>query len=374
MKLGVMGCESYLSQKAAENQIALSNPCFDVMTKHLHKHVRDYSKLKGTGYTKASDYMKPFGRACYAPPTHVGKKLTPFKRAFFLKLTLFVLLVRSLKNRTFLSASIQSKNEDHPKIIAPPPLIYLFFVLLGLGAHYFFPIPMSSEHKDSTRIYIVTGPNMSGKSTFIRMISINLALSEAGLPGFFKAMRFSPMKINSSIEANDDIESGKSFYDAQSDRLLSVARESQKTTPSLNALDEILRGTNHEEKQAGEYGFLKLISETPHLYILATHDLTMPELEGVIPGIRNLHLEEVDVPDELKFTHKILEGATPHRNGLKVLRIKGFPRAMLSAADEWLKDNIEDKRVLRHLEAAGIPEDLIDAVRAELEAQNGVEE
>jgi DNA mismatch repair ATPase MutS len=186
--------------------------------------------------------------------------------------------------------------------------------------------------------FLVTGPNMAGKSTFVRMLALKLLLAQMGLPVNAKKMRFRPMRIITNMDINDSIQDGKSYFDSETDRLKTILDFMNEPTPTFFGLDEILLGTNSDERQAAEQAFIKYAARRNHLYLLATHDLAMSQLEGKVPGFKNIHAEEiVNGGEKLVFTHKIKDGPTPHRNALRVLRSKGFPEELISDAESWLE-------------------------------------
>jgi hypothetical protein len=188
--------------------------------------------------------------------------------------------------------------------------------------------------------FLLTGPNMGGKSTFVRMLALNLLLAEMSLPGPFKRMKFRPMHIMTNMDIADSLRDGKSFYDAETDRLLKIVRVVLSGQPTFFGFDEILLGTNSEERQAIEQAIIRFVAKRNNVFILATHDLAMTRLESMVPGLTNIHVEEeVGQEGPPRFTYKVLRGPTPHRNAIRILRAKGFPDEILRDAEEYLRSH-----------------------------------
>jgi len=178
---------------------------------------------------------------------------------------------------------------------------------------------------------VLTGSNMGGKSTYLKMGAQLQLLAQTGAPVPAKAMEFTPLAILSSIDIRDNIVEGKSLYDAETDRALSLVHAADKGR-HLIVMDEILQGTNPEESTAAQWGMVRYLAKTNNLFMLATHNPKVTELEGVEPGVANYHVEEYYENGQMKFTHRVLPGPAVSRNGLRTLEMKKFPQAILDEA------------------------------------------
>lgn len=159
------------------------------------------------------------------------------------------------------------------------------------------------------RFIILTGSNMSGKSTFLRTLGINLVLARAG--SVVCASRFScyPFSVQVSMRITDSLQDSESFFYAELKKLHSIISELQGGTKTLVILDEILRGTNSNDKHQGTVGLIRKLVAAHACGIIATHDLTVSSLQDEYPGyVRNMCFESNIVNDELLFDYKLKDG------------------------------------------------------------------
>lgn len=201
-------------------------------------------------------------------------------------------------------------------------------------------IPNSFDAKvDGEKFFILTGPHKAGKSTYVRMINLLALMAQNALPVPVRGMRSTPFHIMTNMEISDSLTGGKSFYDAESDRLGLIFKVLDSGVPTLLGLDEILLGTNHGERQAAEKSFIKYAAARKNITILALHDETMTQLEDQFPGVVNLHLDEELTPTgQVHFPKKVRRGPSPHRNGIRLLREKQFPKEFLDDADAFFRE------------------------------------
>lgn len=173
---------------------------------------------------------------------------------------------------------------------------------------------------------LLTGSNMSGKSTFLRTVGFNQILSNAGAPVFAEHMTTSPVKIETCIEVSDSLRDGFSYFYAEVRRLknlLAVGKSGEKT---LVLIDEIFRGTNNRERQIGSRAVIReLANQTEILGFVSTHDLELTTLEQTLPGVLNLHFREDFSPDsKMIFSYKLHQGPCPTTNALKIMAAEGI--------------------------------------------------
>ncbi len=188
--------------------------------------------------------------------------------------------------------------------------------------------------KGSDSFALLTGSNMGGKSTFLKMAVLNALVAQVGGDVAAAAMELTPMLLMTSIDIRDKLSSGKSLYDAETDRVLAVLGETDRSGRHLVALDEILQGTNPEESSAAQWAIVRHMARTGNLFLLATHDPKVTEIAGQEPGVTNLHVEESFEDGRMKFSHKVLPGPAASRNGLLTLRVKKFPQDIVEEAEE----------------------------------------
>ena len=179
---------------------------------------------------------------------------------------------------------------------------------------------------------IVTGTNMAGKSTFLRMVGINVLFAQTTGYAFAKAYRAPRFRIMSSIEKHDDIEEGKSFYYDEAERIYTMIEETGTGEATLLLIDELLSGTNSLERESASVAILHYLADRKALTIAATHDVAIAR--GVADRY-SLHFF-TDSADEngLTFDYKIHDGVVQTRNAIKLLRLIGYPEDVIETALE----------------------------------------
>ena len=174
-------------------------------------------------------------------------------------------------------------------------------------------------------IHIVTGANMAGKSTFLRTVGMNLVLGMIGMPVAAKAFTFSPMKVFSSMRTEDSLASHTSFFYAELSRLARISDMLKEGEKRFVILDEILKGTNSEDKARGSYAFVEKIIGYNMMGIIATHDLSLCKLADQYPErIQNKAFEVQFVKDELQFDYKLRTGVCQNMNASFLLKKMGI--------------------------------------------------
>lgn len=169
-------------------------------------------------------------------------------------------------------------------------------------------IPNSISFRND-KFIILTGSNMSGKSTFLRTIGINLVLARAGSVVCAKRLTFYPFAIRVSMRITDSLQDSESFFYAELKRLQSIIHNLEAGEKTFILLDEILRGTNSHDKHNGTIGLIHKMVSAKATGIIATHDLTVSELEHQYPGyIRNYCFESNIINDELVFDYRLKPG------------------------------------------------------------------
>lgn len=173
---------------------------------------------------------------------------------------------------------------------------------------------------DKQRFVILTGSNMSGKSTFLRTIGVNLVLAKMGAPICASSASFIDMPLYVSMGVSDSLKDSESYFYAEVKRLELIIKACQKQ-PTFVLLDEILRGTNSEDKQSGTIGvILKLISEKTY-GIIATHDLEVCNITYDYPHVLSNKCFEVEIKQEdLFFDYKIREGICQNKNATFIMK------------------------------------------------------
>ena len=142
-----------------------------------------------------------------------------------------------------------------------------------------------------TRVLLVSGSNMSGKSTLLRTIGINTVLAMAGAPVRAASLRLTPLQIGASIRINDSLHEGSSRFYAEITRLRRLFEP--YPLPLLFLLDELLQGTNSADRRVGAQGLIRALIHRGSIGLISTHDLALTEIAGLEPGaIENVHFQD----------------------------------------------------------------------------------
>lgn len=159
------------------------------------------------------------------------------------------------------------------------------------------------------KFVILTGSNMSGKSTFLRTVGINLVLARAGSMVCAEEFIFYPYEVHVSMRISDSLQDSESFFYAELKRLHAIISDLQQGEKTFVILDEILRGTNSDDKHHGTVGLIHKMVNAHACGIIATHDLTVSKLRESYPHyISNKCFESAIINDELLFDYKLKEG------------------------------------------------------------------
>jgi DNA mismatch repair ATPase MutS len=162
---------------------------------------------------------------------------------------------------------------------------------------------------DEHPFVILTGSNMSGKSTFLRTLGINLVLARTGSVVCAKQFELYPFDVHVSMRITDSLQDSESFFYAELKRLQQIIQELEAGKKTFVILDEILRGTNSNDKHNGTVGLIRKLVAAKAVGIIATHDLTVSRLEEEYPGfIANKCFESQIINNELLFDYRLGDG------------------------------------------------------------------
>lgn len=166
-----------------------------------------------------------------------------------------------------------------------------------------------------SKIDLLTGANMAGKSTFLRTIGVNLTLAMIGLPVCASKFRFTPILLFTSLRTNDSLQENESFFYAELKRLQQLIKYYENGQQVFFLLDEILKGTNSKDQHAGSEALIKKIIRLNGVGIVATHDVELSILEQQLPhNIRNLCFEITIKGDKLSFDYTLKNGVCATMN------------------------------------------------------------
>lgn len=176
-------------------------------------------------------------------------------------------------------------------------------------------------------IHLITGSNMSGKSTFLRTIGINVCLAQAGAPVCASTFTWSWCRLACCIRINDSLDAGLSFFYAEVKRLKTIlhATADWSSPPVLFLIDEIFKGTNNRERLIGSRSYIKALAGGNGYGLVSTHDLELTDLEREIPSLINMHFQETVNNGALAFDYRLRPGSCPTTNALRIMELEGLP-------------------------------------------------
>lgn len=174
-------------------------------------------------------------------------------------------------------------------------------------------------------VAIITGSNMSGKSTFLRTVGVNMVLAYAGAPVCGKSMCVPLVKIFSSMRIGDDLSGNVSTFYAELLKIKRIIDEDKNGTPILFLLDELFRGTNSSDRHEGAVAVLSKLKKPGNIGLISTHDLQLCELaQGDQRGYENYHFTETYNENGIAFDYTLRQGPSTTRNALYLIKMLGI--------------------------------------------------
>ncbi len=177
-----------------------------------------------------------------------------------------------------------------------------------------------------TRVLLVSGSNMSGKSTLLRTVGINTVMAMAGAPVRAKSLRLTPLTIGTRIRSTDSLQEGRSTFYTE---ILHIRRVfdvvSEGGPPLLFLFDELLEGTNSKDRRIGAQSLLRGLLERHAIGIVTTHDLALTEITATLGNVlRNMHFEDQVENGKMQFDYKLRDGVVAKSNALELMRLIGL--------------------------------------------------
>jgi hypothetical protein len=170
------------------------------------------------------------------------------------------------------------------------------------------------------QFFIVTGANMAGKSTFLRTVALHIVMANVGLPVCAKESNYKPIKLITSMRTTDSLTDDSSYFFSELTRLKFVVDTVGKDTSYFIILDEILKGTNSTDKAIGSRKFVEKLVKLNATGIIATHDLSLTEIEKELEAVKNYYFDAEIINDELYFDYKLKQGVCQNMNASFLLK------------------------------------------------------
>jgi hypothetical protein len=220
--------------------------------------------------------------------------------------------------------SYEHPNDPFPEIVQDVAT----FEAEGLG-HPLLPAAVCVRNNVSisrpTRVLLVSGSNMSGKSTLLRAVAINTVLAMAGAPVRAARLRLTPLQVGASIRINDSLQEGSSRFYAEITRLRQIVDLAGANPTLLFLLDELLQGTNSKDRRIGGEGVVRALVERGSIGLVSTHDLALTDISGPLDGqLHNVHFQDELTGGRMTFDYTLHDGVVTKSNGLELMRSIGL--------------------------------------------------
>jgi hypothetical protein len=198
----------------------------------------------------------------------------------------------------------------------------------GLG-HPLLPagrcVPNNLTLNESLRVLIVSGSNMSGKSTFLRTVGINAVLAQAGAPVRARRLRLSPLAVGATLRIQDSLQAGRSRFYAEILRVRQVVDLTRGPIPLLFLLDEIFAGTNSHDRRLGAECVVRGLVQAGAIGLVTTHDLSLTHIAEHVGGHGgNVHFADHFDNGVMTFDYRLRPGVVEHSNALALMRAVGL--------------------------------------------------
>ena len=186
-------------------------------------------------------------------------------------------------------------------------------------------VPNDIALDKDTRVLVVSGSNMSGKSTLLRTVGANVVLALAGAPVRARRMEVSPVALGATLRIQDSLQAGKSRFFAEITRLKQIVDLANGPIPVLFLLDELLAGTNSHDRRLGAAGIVQGLVDKRAIGLVTTHDLALAEVVSDL-GVhaRNVHFSDTFDDGQMRFDYRMREGVVSTSNALALMRSIGL--------------------------------------------------
>jgi hypothetical protein len=262
--------------------------------------------------------------------THVAWSIEEWRRSHGRHLRLWLSAVGELEAFSSLSAyRFEHPDDPFPEIVDLPELERIgVFDGRGLG-HPLLPAARAVRNdltcSAPTQLLVVSGSNMSGKSTLLRTVGINTVLALAGAPVRAHALRLSPLAVGATLRIQDSLQEGRSRFYAEITRIREIADLAKGSMPLLFLLDELFHGTNSHDRLIGSSGVLRTLLDNGAIGLITTHDLALAGIaRALAPRAVNVHFEDWFDGDELRFDYRLKAGPVTRSNAIALMRAVGL--------------------------------------------------
>jgi len=210
------------------------------------------------------------------------------------------------------------------------------------GYHPLIPqhsaVPNSIRLAPEANTWVVTGPNAAGKSTYLRMVGVNVLLAQIGAAAAAEQMTWSPLRLITDVRIRDDLAHNESYFLSEVRRLRRIVLDTQHGPPMLGLIDEPFRGTNSLERAAAGIALLEHLMASKNLFLIATHEEMLARTAASCALARNFHFQEHLHDGGIAFDYLLRPGPAQTKTALRILEQEGYPPALLERARHLMTD------------------------------------
>jgi hypothetical protein len=195
-------------------------------------------------------------------------------------------------------------------------------------AHPLLPASAASNSltlSTTPQVLLVSGSNMSGKSTLMRTVGMNALMALAGAPVRAERLRLTPIQIGTCLRHTDSLQEHRSGFYTEALRIRSICDLLDGPLPVLFLFDELLSGTNSKDRRVAAEGVVRTMLSRGAIGMVTTHDLSLTEIAAIFPGrVTNVHLQDKVENGRMSFDYKLRDGVITHSNALELMRMIGL--------------------------------------------------
>jgi DNA mismatch repair ATPase MutS len=273
---------------------------------------------------RRNQFFAPFG-AVFMWGTHFGLAVENWRAHHGPALSRWVDAAAQMEALGSLASyAFEHPNDPFPEIVEDAAV----FDGTGLG-HPLLPeadcVRNSVELGGVRQAYMVSGSNMSGKSTLLRTVGVNVVLALAGAPVRAQSLRLSSLAIGASMQVIDSLQHGTSHFYAEITRIRQVMDLTDGSHPVLFLLDEVLHGTNSHDRRIGAEAVLRSLLDRGAIGLITTHDLALARVaDELSPKVENVHFQDQLEDGKMHFDYRLWPGVVTRSNALELMRAVGL--------------------------------------------------
>ena len=271
----------------------------------------------------------PFS-AALSWPLHLASAIESWRREFGGKVLAWLSAVAEHEALSSLAAyAFEHPDDPFPELLEEGPAR---FHGIALG-HPLVPAARMVRNDvaltPAVRLLIVSGSNMSGKSTLLRTVGVNVVLAMAGAPVRAARIAMTPLAVGATLHVHDSLQAGRSRFFAEISRIRAIVDLTGTQPPPIVLLDELFQGTNSHDRRIGAEALLNSLIERGAIGLTTTHDLALTAIADHAQGRAvNVHFEDQLREGELVFDYRMKAGPVTHSNALALMRAVGLPVAL----------------------------------------------